>query len=618
MNERIELHVQTNYDYINKGSILSPKMLFSFIQKENIKTIGIVDFAVCGAIPELERWKEKLNLSDLKIIYGISLILKIKDDDVQSILLAKDREGINALYYFVSIMNERKAYFLLEEEFNLYKDHLIVGLCGYSSEKNYQKVISNYTYLEIYPTMSKEEVLNAIHFAKQNNLLVTASSCPSMIQKERNEAPFETWDLLGIGIYPRHYESKEELFHDFSYLNNKEEIILDNPEKIADQVKEYQFDFHTSHRIKTLDEEKFVHHLWERANFLYIEDIPKEVEKRLNKEIQLFKENDLIGTFELLEEISNCISSNQSVLSLSGDFSHCLISYLLGLTFLNPMDVEEENLSFMNKKALAIDLFFSGEYNGIIEEFIKKYLSVPYLYYVGNYVNNVHDEKNFEVKLKPYFTCDTYFLVPPEISIHQITPTNVIKTKYKDYRTLLFGRYLKSNFITLRFRPTYQIERLSKLMYKIDSFDKICAFDDQKVLNRSYQIKDSLNNDLQSIFKRRIELLKPQKIESIRELVEKNGDDNSYWLTNVTLSYIDTFYELYYPKEYYEIYLEQIVHHFRSLPFLTKSWVNQIKENCDEIYRFVLKEDNHLKLLLFQTIKRMMDLDLEESIYKFI
>ena len=516
--KRIELHIETSYSYKNLGSKITPKELLEKVKKENIKALGIVDYCNCASILEFEKLKKELNL-DVKIIYGIYTNIKYADLALTSVILAKNTKGLKNLYSLVTLLNEHERFFLLEEDIKEYRDNLLMGMSECDLKKDYGMVINNYDYVEVNPLMNKDRVIEIEKYAKEHELLVIATSTPAKFNPEDKLLNIDE-PYLGNNL---HFYSDKEMLEKFNYLDN----------------------------------------------------IPKKVQDRINYEIELIRKYDLEGTIEFLDYLINMTKNVGVRATIGSSFSHSLIAYLLGMIPINPME-HDDKVNFLNN---------FQEYGFRFEIFLPERKLEVILVHMINKLRNLYQKGEIRED-KIVKTYGSYYLVPKECNPVKLSPID----KFDDYiKTLVFENHLSKNFVSLRFRPTLTCDRVDELSYITKVSLEDIKLDNKKVLHEMYKkvssnkpsdYKTKFHYNVINMYGNRLLLETQKDYNTLYELIDSQEDKD--FLSRVLYGYYDAFYRIYYPKLYYEIYLDDITEHFKTKDLLGKvPTLKEIEEETD-------------------------------------
>lgn len=591
MNEkrepRIELHFESSYSFKDLGSVITPRRLLDKCSKENITVIGVVDYCNCLAIPQFEKLKKEMNLKDIKIIYGVHLNVKFDDLCVSTILLAKNNRGIKNLYRIVSKMNQKECSFISKEDLDMYKQDLILGISSFNVEINYDAIINYYHYVEITPLGKKEDVIKINEYCKNNDLLLIASSCPTYLEYEGDFMIKAVKDLCKKSPTQSSYDTAEELLEEFNYLDDAYEIVVQNAKRIADQVEDYNLDFDQRYMIPPIHKGTLRKEVLERANLIYIEDIPNNVMDRINYELNLIKKYDLEGTIQLIESIIHKANELGGYAMVGSYLSHSLVAYLLGLTPINPMDLHKQ-VNFLNnfdKYGFYFEIFIPEELRDNLRNFLGSMLNNNQAYYKSilvdlsntsnfskyisdNIVTDCLKKEIKEVKTKIGYLPDTYFLIPQDIDLLDISPINIHSKDYNNLESLDFSYALNKTFVTLRFRPTSDFSIIYQLEHKTNFPLDLIPLDDINVLKNSYEkvrsnniedYKSYIHYNMENSHMPEMKIDFDEKPNSLLELINLKNDIDINWLSKVMRYYYTSYYKTYYPKDYYEVYFDYLV-----------------------------------------------------------
>ena len=659
MKQRIELHIESSYSYKNKGIIITPRSLLEKCKDEHITAIGITDYCNCASIPEFEKLKREMKLNDVKIIYGITLNIKYDDLYVPTVILAKNETGIKNLYKIVSKMNEDECYFILKSDLDKYKDGLILGITKFNFDEDYSKVIKYYTYIEINQNMCANEIAKLNEYCKINNLLLIATSLPKRANRDHNLITKITSNLYSKFYYfnnDEYYYETNELLLEFGHRDNAKEVVIDNPKKIADLVEYYNLDFNTRYMIEPKKKGVLKSESFERANLIYIEDIPKNVKDRLNYELDLIEKYNLEGTILLLENIIHRAKKNGGYATVGSFLSHSLVAYLMGLIEINPMDLDEQT-EFINdfeSYGFHFEICVSENIRDELIEYTRKLLGQTYLYQKSNLygyggslltryfkdnpdisdINQIliSNELSNIKRWNSYLPHYTYFLIPSNIDITDITPTNVVNSEYvlPNTKSLEFSNALLNSFVSLRFYSNDTLTRIEALEEQTDFFREDIPLDDNHVLNNTYKIienngvddyKSYLHWSVKNNYSPELIIQKDEltrEIKSLCDLINLRNTSDSRWLSKVVNCYYDAYFRTYYENAYYEIYFKQIIEIFNHYEIYDEDFLNAFNEHYrnNKIDEFINSEDSHQREFILKLMLTMYEKGLDSIVMK--
>lgn len=632
MRQRIELHIETSYSYKNKSSIITPAALLNKAKDEQIKVLGIVDYCTCSIIPKIELLKKEMGLTDLKVIYGINLNIRYDNLYVPSTILAKNEKGIKALYKIVTRLNEDDCYFILWKDLKEYLEDLILGISDFSLTEDYRQVIAYYEYVEVTPSMSSTDVKKINKFCQKHHLLLIAPSKPKRLEK--HDPLINVIQNTNYNYHhaeQEYYHKTEELLEAFNYLDNKIDVVINNPYKLINNISNYNLDFSKKYMPHLNTKGNIRKEVLERANLIYIEDIPQDVMDRLNYELDLIEKYNLEGTIQIMMHIINKAQKLGSNATVGNFFSHSLVAYILGMIEINPMDLKKQINIFndFEKYGFQFEICLPENIRKEILDFLKRLLDTPTIYHKSNLVGCQHRANDHlkdtlrEIKTHEGVSPHTYYLVSKDINILDITPVNYLD----DIPILDFSNDLKRNFVSLHFKSTFVNDRLSKLEEKTKVYREYISFDDQLVFKNMYEIIE--NNTEENYIdwniannyvpKLKISLSGNEKEpHDIYELIELDNETNPHWLTKVVQYYYDSYYMLYHEEEYYEIYLKELINIFAKQDIINgdfiKDFIHNYKNNTVE--EQIQKEENSILRLIMQTMFIILEKNLENIIWK--
>ncbi len=611
MKERIELHTKTMYSYKRKDSVITIKELLEFAKKENIKTISIIDFCTCASITEVEKLKKEMEV-DVKIIYGVSLNIGFVDLLVPSVLIAKNQNGIKKLYRIISMLNKKEIPYLTIEELNDYLNDLILGISEFDNNLDYTKIIKYYNYIEVTPRITKEEVLNLNEFCLENKILLIATSTPTRINKND----------LSLSNHDEYYLSTKEMLESFNYLKNKEDVVINNAYEIVKKVEDYNFEFNTCIKLPEKNKNELRNVVYERANLIYLDSIPKEVKMRLEEELDIIYKQDLAGTILLLESIKNKAQELKSSILVGSYFAHSMVAYLLGLIPINPIDDVNDLLPFLSKETLKFEIFAATDIIPKLKQEITEVFKVN-LFNCSTYkMMKLNNEKNV-IKRMGYIP-DTYYVVPKYFEILNFTSLEYLG---ESICFSFINTFTDKCFVTIRFRPTNTINRISLLSQKTDLAVDCIPLENKKVLKESF-FRESFdacycnNPFIFDMYSPRLRIRFTTNFnnpKTIYDLINLDNKENPNWLSKVVLYYYDAYYRTFYPKDYYELYLSDLLENFtdedKKRDFFKK--VNMFYRKGNLTRQAKLESDVILSIIM-QTINVMYKNDMTQIVQNLL
>lgn len=598
IKSRIELHLESSYGYLDKESIITPQQLIDYIIASNVKAVGIIDYLSALTIPVLLNFKKEKNLKT-QFIFGISLNIKYNDFDVPSVILAKNIKGLKKLYEIITFANKKEQRFLTSAELKNYHTDLIYGISRFDLEKDYHEVIKYYEYIELDPNILASDALKIEKYALNNNILLISSNKPNTLNKKLSEE-------FGIN---REYLTTKEMLKKLNYLHKPFDVVINNAYKLITKIKPYELPQKERHLFKyaSCDLKKEV---YERANLLYLEEIPSEVQKQIDKELKIIQKYHLEDTILLLEDLIRKARLN-SWSNLGGYLSNTLIAYILGLTEVNIMKLK-------NKRDLEKDILKYG-YNFRIntsteevpklQDYLRRLNNQKDIYFKGTYSI---DKNNSNIYKEMGIIPNTCYIIPSGINILDYTPLNYLNNRLV---TCFNYEYLDQYFASVYFANPSNYDLLNLLEEKCQCYIDDIPLNLEEVIKETYEFRKNydVNNFLLNNYMP--ELIMPQKeqkVQTLEELISIENLTNANWQSKVISYYYLNYYKVKYPKEFYDIYYHYIIDFFK---------INDIKEETNEekiaIINSIVKRIKDLNLMYILKDKSFEDTHvLKQSIWQ--
>ena len=248
-------------------------------------------------------------------------------------ILVKNKQGLKNLFKIISIANTKHFYKgarILRSELEGLREGLLIGSGCYESEiftearsksdEELRELIGFYDYVEVQPPECYSHLLQTGDFGSQNELLETIEKIIK-ITKDAGKYIVATGDVHHItredkifreiiinqknpggGLHPlakrdieeipsQHFRTTNEMLEDFKFLDKKlrEEIVIDNPEKIGDLIDYVEVIIDTggipfSPRIENSREDVY-NMVFEKAYRMYGNPLPHLIEERIAQEL---------------------------------------------------------------------------------------------------------------------------------------------------------------------------------------------------------------------------------------------------------------------------------------------------------------------------------------------
>lgn len=508
--KRVELHLHTNMSQMD-GMTPAKKLVERAICWGH-KAIAITDHGCVQSFPDaMNAAKGKI-----KIIYGVEayFIDDLKEPDksykelrsYHQIILVKNATGLKNLYQLISMSNTNYFYKrprTPKSELIKHREGLIIGSACEAGEL-YRAVLEErpeaeimeiarfYDYLEIQPTGN-------------NRFMIASHSDPNAKNPDRNrefdkitcEADIENVnrkiiaiaDKLGKPVVatcdvhfidpedakfravlmaaqkysdadnqaPLYFRTTQEMLDEFAYLGEEtaREIVIDNPNKIADMVEELRpFPDGTYQPSIPGSEEQLREICWSKAKewYEYQGEIPEIVSSRLKRELDSVIENGFAVLYIIAQKLVWDSEAHGYHVGSRGSVGSSFVATMAGISEVNPLAPHyrcphcrysefythgeyqsgfdmppkdcphcgtpmirdgheipfETFLGFHGDKAPDIDLNFSGEYQGKAHRYTEELFGSSHVFKAGTiatvadktaygYVKNYLEERSLHV-----------------------------------------------------------------------------------------------------------------------------------------------------------------------------------------------------------------------------
>ena len=492
MDNRIELCCHTKMSKLQ--GINYAKEYIEEAIKRGYKQLAITDKNSIQAFFEANNYVQLYSKNkDFKIIYAIEMDFKENKETEKKYsiyIYVKEQEGLKNLYTLIS-----KSYENLEsgqpiiyrKELNEYRKGLLYAAIGENSEI-YQNIDATsvltkfqyYDFIGIEPHKSNKDVNKKIYdiCKEYNKTLIGTSEC-NFINKEDyicNEILnfYKKSNNIEEGNN-NYFETTEELLTSFNYIENAEEIVVENPKKIAEQIQNINIV-----PIKAKCYRKpFAHMIiskkcYDKAHEIYGEILSNEIKERLKLELHSIIYNDYQTIFLIYSELVEYSNKLGYEVGSRGSVGCSLVAYLLGITNIDPIKYNLPFEIFMGKnydREPDIDLNFSSKIKSKIIAYLQDKFGKNKIIWGGTtgtladktvedcyneYINTFELEDTLEKeqiirKITGTKRCTGehpggIFIIPEELDILDFTPTEIgenkhLKTHY-DYHSLeIFGLY---------------------------------------------------------------------------------------------------------------------------------------------------------------------------------
>lgn len=339
------------------------------------KFLGITSLGLCekGTLAAAMKFQNACQKAGLRAIQGLEIKILNEQKDLKYTVKAfvKNNVGWSNLLKLNEIMNTEDSSFVSEEELEEYCDGLIFiwdpkTIAYKDIPKNLQELTSYYQLdTVIYEKNNRDrDYLDNLKKFFKSDLKPVAMCDAYYIEKEW--APIKD-KLNKLGKVPTHesrnqyFKNYQEYFEELSYLFSNDEKFFETFENAISNLEEISFEcnFVIETQVRHMpiyrmtDEEAQQYdsnvEMFEDLIFKGLEEHPEIFEKysndvigeRLEREMKVIEDGDVVDYFLTLRDITSWCRKND-ILTGAGRGSGCgsLVSYLLGLNFVNPLDYD--------------------------------------------------------------------------------------------------------------------------------------------------------------------------------------------------------------------------------------------------------------------------------------
>ena len=412
-----------------------------------------------------------------------------KSRPYHAIVLAKNQEGLKEIYKLVSESHLNNFYRkprILKSDLMANRENLLIGsacesgqlfnyILNNRSNKEINEIVEFYDFLEIQPLGNNEflipkQVENREELKKINKRIYNLG--------KKHDKPvvgsgdvhfFEPKDKIyrkvlqagqGFDDYdnqaPLYFRTTDEMLEEFDYFNDKEarEIVIENTNKIYNMIEDIQPipDGLYTPEIEGADE-TIKEMSYNKAQKLYGENLPQEIEKRLEKELNSIIDNGYSVIYLIAHKLVKRSLEDGYLVGSRGSVGSSFVATMCDITEVNPLPphyrcencknvelIKDDEVStgvdladkkcpecghqykkdgfdipfevfmgFEGDKVPDIDLNFSGEYQNKIHEVTEEYFGRDYVFRAGTistiasrtafgFVRNYLDDNEINVK----------------------------------------------------------------------------------------------------------------------------------------------------------------------------------------------------------------------------
>ena len=392
-NNRVELCCHTKMSKL-QGVNSAEKYIEEAIAR-GYKAIAITDTNSTQAFFEAKDYlKLYTNNKDFKIIYGIQTNFKENKNSEKLYSLyiyVKEQKGLKNLYELVSnsyknIVNDQPL--IYKNELDKYREGLLYAAIGKNSEvyqnidsSNIDNILGYYDFIGIEPNQSDKKINKKISkmCSKTKKLLIGTSECNFI-----NKDDYKCNEILNFYKKSnnieegnnRYFQNTDELINCFNYIENAEEIVIVNTNKIAEEIENIELITKIGNYPKIKNSKKIIKDIcYNKAYELYGKNLPKEVKERLELELNSIIKNNFDTIYLIYSELVKYSNKLGYEVGSRGSIGNSFVAYLLGITNIDSLYYNLPFEIFAGKdydKEPDIDLNFSGKVQDKIFDYLQK------------------------------------------------------------------------------------------------------------------------------------------------------------------------------------------------------------------------------------------------------
>ena len=388
--KRVELHCHTKMSAMD--GLNDVETIVKTAARWGHPAVAITDHGVVQSFPDAASAAAKLAKDDIniKIIYGMEGYVFDDSDCVNEdgsidykkkgtnhiILLAATQEGLKNIYKMVSMSHIEYFYRkprLPKSVISRYREGVIIGsaceagevyraVSNNLSDAELDEIASFYDYLEIQPLInnqfmiekrmveSREDLRNfnrrVLECGRRLGKMVVATTDAHYDEPE--SAIFRNIIMAGMGykdaengqgLYMR---TTEEMLEEFSYLGDDTayEIVVENPNKIADMISPDILPVPKGKYPPKIEgaEETLRKTCMDKVHEMYGENVPSEIEERLNKELDSIIGNGYAVMYVSAQMLVNKSLEDGYLVGSRGSVGSSLAATMAGITEVNPLE----------------------------------------------------------------------------------------------------------------------------------------------------------------------------------------------------------------------------------------------------------------------------------------
>lgn len=393
-------------------------------QKANF--LGIKSLGICekGTLAGILKFQEACKKANIRPIFGMEIPIKVEEKDLQYTVKAfvKNEQGWLNILEINRIINVENGY-VTEKEIEQLREGLIIILdpktIEFEDVSKLWKMFSQQFYYQLDTVVYEKEdrdkwYLQNLKKFFDSNFSPIAMCDAYYLEREYAYNRVRLNKIAGTMSYEsqnqyfknnqEYYFELGELFGDFDSFFDVFEAAVNNLKDVCSKC-DYTIETGQRHLPKyymTEEESK----LYPDNKTMFTELVFKGMEdhldliedygidvvgERIDREIKVITEGDVIDYFLILRDIVNWCKKNNILLGAGrGSAAGCLCSYLLGITNVNPLRYGLLFERFLNegraKVSLPdIDTDFGGEQRPLVKEYMEQRFGQSQVCSVGTY-----------------------------------------------------------------------------------------------------------------------------------------------------------------------------------------------------------------------------------------
>lgn len=353
--ERIELHAKTKYSTDHDSTIDIKNLILKCVENHE-KGVAVVDTWDMLAFYKTEKILKELNIKDFKLIYGIELYASYIDLTLKVVVLAKNKNGISRICelikcyencYDPTISNNLIKTLELTNILGD-KDDLIVGLV-YDIKTIDYNILHYFDYVEVNSNISKK-VLEKL---KNKTTVIYSNRINALNEEEKlSHEVLNNYFKIDDASF-RKYKNTKEILKEI----NDEEIVVANSNKIFDMIE--NFELLNDDMILPINKNiEIDEHVYEALNCKFKDNIPTNIQKRVEEELKLIHEFNYEGYLYAYINLRDICDDEDEDFIVKDFINNLYIAYLLGITHIDPV-VEDLNSDLFFSNSPKISLMIS-------------------------------------------------------------------------------------------------------------------------------------------------------------------------------------------------------------------------------------------------------------------